>query len=215
MSVKPWTLAIVILFTAAAGLGVASAAETGWYVGGSWGLTTFNHGTSDFDDGSLAGGRVDDGDSGWKLFGGYRFARHWALEGGYALLNGDYDGETTFSGGVSDGSGFLFAPGGVGVDLDRPQSVFLSVVGMLPVGKNLALCGKVGVQTWESDVTLFDSDGIRENTESGIDPIVGLGADYRIAKRLALRAEWERFMDIAGNDIDLMSVGLTYRFGSK
>lgn len=202
---------------AAAGLAwpAAAAESSGFYLGASWGVTTFNHDVATFNDGSLSGGRVDDGDSGWKLFAGYNVNRYFAAEGGFTRLNNDVDSLTTYHGGFSDGSGSEYAEGGVGVDVHKPDVWFLSAMGMLPVSERLVLCGKVGVQSWRTEFTIFDSAGIREEDRTGTDPLVGLGAAYGVSKRLALRLEWERFMDIAGDDIDLASLGLTVKLGAK
>ena len=97
--------ALWILAAAALAFADAAGAETGWYLGASWGASSFHHDLEDFSDGSLAGGAVDDTDSGWKVFAGYGWSPRWAVEVGYSLLNNDYDGETTFFGGLSDGSG--------------------------------------------------------------------------------------------------------------
>ena len=56
-----------------AGLGTAQAAD-GWYVGGSAGQSNYDISADDFvpSPGLTASTSVDDGDSIWKLFGGYR-----------------------------------------------------------------------------------------------------------------------------------------------
>lgn len=193
----------------------AAAGDQGPYVGGSLGETTFQHEAANFDDGSLGrSGGVDDSDSGWKLFGGYQFNKHLAVEYGYTVLNKDVDSETTFFGATSDGSG-SFAAGGVGIDIHEPRAAFTAAVGILPIGEKLSLFGKVGVQIWEVELTTFDSSGIREEDESGVDPMIGIGLNYRIAGRWGVRAEFERFMNVIDDDIDLVSIGLTYRFKSR
>lgn len=205
----------LLIFGALLAASSAAIADTGWYLGASWGGTSFNHGVEDFSDGSLGGGRVDDTDSGWKLYAGYQWTRHLALEAGYTILDNDYDGETTLFNSVSDGSGPRFAQGGVGVDLDEPRSLFATAVGILPLGKRTAFRAKAGVHSWETDLTIFDSDGIREVGESGTEPIVGLGVVHGLSRRWALRAEWERFLDIVDDDIDLFSLGVTVALGSR
>jgi opacity protein-like surface antigen len=46
---------------------------------------------------------------------------------------------------------------------------------------------------------------------------VGLGAQYNLSKSVGLRAEWERYFEVGDNttgemDIDLISVGVVYKF---
>jgi opacity protein-like surface antigen len=46
--------------------------------------------------------------------------------------------------------------------------------------------------------------------------IVGIGLNYALLRSLAVRAEWHRYFDVKGEnidvDIDVLSVGLLYRF---
>jgi OOP family OmpA-OmpF porin len=73
-------MASTLVFT-----GPTLAQDTGFYVGGALGQTSFDvdcTGTTS----------CDDKDSSWKIFGGYQFNKHFALEFGYADL-----GETTAS----------------------------------------------------------------------------------------------------------------------
>ena len=66
----------------------------------------------------------------------------------------------------------------------------------------------------QAQLTAFDSNGILRRDESGTDPLVGLGMEYRVWKRIAIRAEWERFKDIVENDIDLVLVGVSVGIGT-
>lgn len=77
-------------------------------------------------------------------------------------------------------------------------------VGYLPVGHNLDLFGKLGLFAWTVDVGGF--------TDDGMDLTYGFGASLRIDNRVSVRAEWERFTDISGGDVDLLSAGIAYHF---
>jgi len=46
--------------------------------------------------------------------------------------------------------------------------------------------------------------------ESGADVSSGVGASYDLTKNFGIRAEWERFKAV--DNIDLLSVGLVYKF---
>lgn len=203
--------AALLLTLAAARL---PAADAGFYVGANIGGTTYRHDAADFDDGSLAlSGRVDEHDSGRKVLAGYRFGRHLGLEIGHTVLNQDYDARVTFSNATSDGSAD-FPIGSVAVDIHRPEATFLAAVIALPVADRVELYGKVGLQRWEARLTTFASLRVTERRESDVDSMLGVGLSVRVTRSWAVRAEYERFQEIAGDDIDLASIGFVYRFGS-
>lgn len=82
----------------------ASAGE--FYLGASVGQSKIDAGNcDDVDDGSLISCSVDDSDIGYKVYGGYQFTPHVAVEGGYVTL-----GETTITAN-SDGSGPVWPAG--------------------------------------------------------------------------------------------------------
>ena len=117
MNIKRWTSTGIILGLITISMPVASAAETGWYIGGSTGEADLNLSVSDFNDGAITSGTADDDDTGRKVFGGYHVNEHLAIEGGFVDLNNDFDSKTTFEG-ISNGSGSLFAAGPVSVDVE-------------------------------------------------------------------------------------------------
>src|SRR5262245_52776426 len=65
----------------------AQADEQGFYLGGAYGQTKIKGACGDLRSELIAIGATvgacDDADSGFKLFGGYRFNRHFALEASY------------------------------------------------------------------------------------------------------------------------------------
>ena len=76
----------------------------------------------------------DQRDPGVKVLGGYRFNRHFAIEGGYAWL-----GEFQFSNQAS-------APAaGAQTAQSRVIGLFLDAVGLLPMGRGFTALAKVGV----------------------------------------------------------------------
>src|SRR5918992_3831300 len=72
-------LAVAVLLGSTLAAGRVLAQETGFYVGGALGPSTFK----EFCAGGPSVLACDDKDMGWKLFGGYRFSRHFAVEGTY------------------------------------------------------------------------------------------------------------------------------------
>lgn len=212
MNARP-CLALSLTLILAASAARVSATDAGFYVGANVGGTTYRHDAADFDDGSLAlTGRIDDHDSGRKFLAGYRFNKHFELEIGHTVLNQDYDARVTFSNATSDGSA-TFAVGSVAVDIHRPEAAFLAAAGILPISPRVEVYGKIGLQRWQATLTTFASSRVAERRESDVDALFGVGLSVRIAGRWAVRAEYERFQGIAGDDIDLASMGFVYRFG--
>jgi OOP family OmpA-OmpF porin len=206
---------------AAAGLGAAPAMAQpidGWYAGGSIGRSM-----ATIDDERIRGGLqvqglatsgIDerDRDTGYKLFGGYQFNRNFAVEAGYFDLgNFGYTASTV--------------PAGTLTGDVRIKGLNLDLVGTLPVTERLSVLGRVGVITARS-TGHFSSTGAvvmpfanRDPRERSTGPKIGVGLQYAFSDRLALRAEAERYRvkDSIGNKghIDLVSVGLVYRFGAQ
>ena len=213
----PLTLVAGLLITAVPFR--VTADEQGWYVGGAaFGRVIVDRNVSDFDDGSITSGRVDDKDSGWKLAGGYRYSRHLAVEFGHASLNNDSDDETTFNG-QSDGSGSKYAAGAVSVDIDDPKAYYLAAVGRLPMplgpppyDNRLALIGKIGVTSWEAKETTIDSNGKVDKDKDGTNFMAGFALEYKWPNGFAIRSEIEFFRDIVDEQYELNTIGLTYDF---
>jgi OOP family OmpA-OmpF porin len=178
--------------------GLVAASQTaaqGFYIGGSVGK-------SDFDDdnaipGLITSGSVDGSDTGFKIFGGYQFNQHFGVELAWVDLGkAGYSG--TFSG--------LPVTGGT----VETSGLNLSAVGILPLGSGFALFGKAGFFAWESKAKDVTGGLPFSGKEDGTDLSLGIGASYDFTKNFGIRAEWERFKAVG--DIDLLSVGIVYKF---
>ena len=173
---------------------VSQASAQGFYIGGSVGQ-------SDMDDGNTTGlitsGSVDGSDTGYKIFGGYEFNKHFGLELAYVDL-----GKASYSG------TFFGAP--VTGGTVETWGLNFSAVGTLPLGSNFALFGKVGFFTWESKASDVTGGVPFSGKDDGTDVSYGLGASYNFTKNFGIRAEWERFKAVG--DIDLLSIGVVYKF---
>ena len=80
--------AAAAMIVPAAGMAQATGgSDSGGYLGGAFGQSTLNDGCNDLSSvfASLGGTSTscDDKDTGWKLFGGYRVNRNFAVEGSY------------------------------------------------------------------------------------------------------------------------------------
>jgi len=187
------------LFAVAAllcGLVAASQASAqGFYIGGSVGQSSFD------DDNAVPGlitsGTVDDKDTGFKIYGGYQFNRNFGLELAWVDL-----GKASYSG------TFLGLP--VTGGTVKASGLNISAVGTLPLGSGFALFGKAGLFAWESEANDVTGGVPFSGKEDGTDLSIGVGASYDFTKNFAIRAEWERFKAVG--DIDLLSVGIVYKF---
>lgn len=173
----------------------SQAPAQGFYVGGSVGR-------SDADDSNavpdlITSGSVDGTDTGFKIFGGYQFNPYFGLELAWVDL-----GTAKYSGSFS---GFPVTGGSV-----KTQGFNFSAVGTYPFGSGFAVFGKVGAFAWESKQNDVTAGTPFSNKESGGDVSFGVGASYDFTKNIGIRAEWERFKAVG--DIDLLSVGLAYKF---
>ncbi|MEJ7747602.1 MAG: outer membrane beta-barrel protein [Luteimonas sp.] len=189
--------------------------EPGWYVGGNVGGLA-----ATIDDeritSSLLARRFtavsiadDDRDTGYKVFGGYRFHRNFAVEGGYVDLGEFGYTATTTPAGTLTGHIELR---GVNVDL----------LGILPFTDKFSAFVRAGVLYAEAKDTFVGTGSVNV-----LDPNpsirdtnykFGVGLQYDFNESLGMRVEAERYRidDAVGNkgDIDLASIGLVYRFGA-
>ena len=149
------------------GAAFADDSESGLYLGAGVGEYT-----ADLNQPSNAGnvalhfnGNAD------KLFGGWRFFRALSLQVDYTEFK---DSGVTF---------------GATTSSNKTQSVSPTVVGTLPLGP-VELFAKAGVLF--SDVHVNTASGASLLSHSSTDPVYGAGVGVTIAKRLDLRAEYER-----------------------
>jgi len=182
---------IVVLIAAAV---PASAIENGFYIGGSIGGSSLE--VRDFDE-EFGAFRFSDGDTAYKLFGGFRFLNFLAVEAGYVDLGDPKDNIASIEGdelevqiGVSGWDAFA--------------------IGLLPLGP-VDLFAKVGVVSWDANIRAVLDEVTDSDSDSGTDAIYGLGVALRLGK-VSLRAEGEQFDIGNAEDVYLFSVGATFTF---
>lgn len=171
----------------------ATAAESGFYLGGSIGSAAVE---ANVDDGGIVlpdpPPVFDEDDFGWKVFAGYNFALGevfaLGLEGGYTDL-GKPSGDV-LSIPISVAPTALNLYGTAGVDLG-PINLF----------------AKYGVVNWDVDAVI---DGIGFS-DDGSDPAYGVGLRFNLGS-LEIRGEYEIFDVSDVEDVTMLSVGLAYRF---
>lgn len=212
--------AVAVLLLPAAMLVLDAEAQTwetgwtGWYGGFNVGRTRATIDDARINRSLLAAGFTttslaeDDKDQGYKVFGGYQFSRHFALEGGVFDLGEFGFAATTIPAGTFNGN-------------IRLRGVNLDLVGTLPITENFSVIGRAGIQHAEARDRFSSTGQIRvidpNPTKRDSNLKLGLGLQYAFSPSWVLRTEVERYRidDAVGNkgDIDMVSIGLVYRFG--
>jgi hypothetical protein len=181
-------------------------ANIGPYAGASIGIATIEDDHRIDLDGERRRLSFDGDDTAFKFYGGWMFNTFFGLEAGYVNF-----------GSPSDGVRFAADPG----TLRGKAEVELwgwtaALVGSLDLGV-VDVFGKVGMLAWDGRVkfrgTFDDGSGAVStgfsDRSNGEDLMYGIGGSYRIGN-LRIRLEYEKF-DVSGtDDVDLVSVGLTF-----
>ena len=131
----------------------------------------------------------DDEDTAFSVFGGYQFNRWFGLEGGYADLG-------------------KLETSGIGRDIEA-SSVYLTAVGTVPFTDTFSGYAKAGFQRWDLDTALPGVTGTTD--DNGTDPVYGVGLQYRLNDKVALRGEYSRF-EVEDADLDLAQLQVRYDF---
>jgi OOP family OmpA-OmpF porin len=133
-------------------------------------------------------GSYNDRDRAFSVFGGYDFNKYIGVEAGYADL------------------GRLEYVGEVPLEATAP---YLVAMGKLPITEKVALYAKAGINHW----SLEDPNPSLTATgdDSGTDATYGLGVQYRINDRFALRGDYSR-LEVGEMDIDVAQVQAVVRF---
>lgn len=183
-----------LLTVSAAGL----AQEGRFYLGGSLGQSEINGFCSDMNvlvAGIGSVGACDEKDSAFKIFGGYRVTRNFAIEATYI----DF-GEASASGQTF---GFPFS-------VKASATAWgAAAVGILPINNQFSLFGKAGLLMTDAKASASGVGGSFSDSESDTGLHLGLGALFDISPTVSIRAEWEREDE---NEIDVMSIGVQVRF---
>lgn len=149
-------------------------------------------------------------DFGYKVFGGYQFNQYFALEGGYFDLGQFGFTANTLPMGPLNGN-------------IRLRGANIDAIGFLPFTEKFSGFARVGLNYADARDSFHGSGLVRVSDPSpqkkAFNYKFGLGLQYEVTQSLAARLEAERYRidDAVGNkgDIDLVSVGLIYRFNQK
>jgi OOP family OmpA-OmpF porin len=211
-------------------LSVAAADETsGWYFGASGGQSQVDVDQDELDSGVVGifedegaivlsgSSELEDSDTAWSLFGGYRLSPYFAVEAGYQDL-----GTIAYR-----SSGTVAIPGVPGtfpasVNIDFESSGFtLAGVGSIPIGESFDLHGRLGVFFADTEVgvgvSLADfSDGGSESASSQ-DLFYGVGAALHFGGNWSISLDYQMFKDVGDDEVtgeedaDVVSLAVSYR----
>ena len=175
---------LTIVLCAALGLSplAAHAAET--YAG-------VNAGRADqeFDAGVF---KSSDKTTAFKLYGGYRFTKHFGLEGGF----------------VQHGKATLPLSGTILTA--KPRSLYVAATGAIPLTEQFSLTGKVGASY---NRTKFSNFGANSRTSSKTSLVAGVGVSLKFTPTISGVAEYEHFDKLADNlKSNVVSVGVQFAF---
>ncbi len=195
----------------------AQADDVGWYGGLSIGQSRakINDARIANDllgpNSNLGASDHQDNDTGYKVFGGYQLNPYLAIEGSYA------------DGGKSKFTETNIAPAGTLTGNIQPDGFSLGLLGILPVTSRFSAFLRGGILDGRTKSTLSTTGTAFGNPDSSrtshyTDWKYGVGVQYALSESFAVRAEAERYrMDDTynhTNNVDLISVGLVYRFGA-
>src|SRR5688572_433317 len=167
-----WLVLPIALCAASPAAFARDPSLAGPYFGGSIGDSTVQ-----FKD-DETGEEFDADDTGFKVIAGYRIIDWVAVELNYTDFGKPVD--RTF-----------------GVDLEAQYTaVSVSALGMLPLGRNFDLFGRLGISRLDADFSARGFAG--SDSDKSTEPVFGLGAQFR-ANNLAIRVEYEGILLDANN----------------
>jgi hypothetical protein len=191
--------------------GRLAAAESSWYVAAQLGQSG-----SDAQFGAQHAKLVDDEADAAAVGVGYAVGRHLAVEAGYHEL-GSHRGfgspcrasepciERLATLGLC-AEGFECAQVLVPLDADI-EGFSLALVPSWPVGEHISIRGKVGLMSWDGEISGGAAFGVIESL-SGEDLLTGIGVQYDFSDSFGLVVSYEE-VDL---DVSWTSVGMNWRF---
>ncbi len=150
---------------------------------------------------NLNGGNFEDNSTGTKIYGGYAFNKYYAAEVAYYNFAEASVGARELS------------PGGPVVGGAAEMKGFGAyAVGMYPVSKSVNLMAKIGILSWDADLSVNnvvgnDASGTNDGTDIGY----GVAVSYGFTKELLVVAEWESF-DTDNPEVSMLSIGFKFIF---
>lgn len=139
----------------------------------------------------------DEQDSGWKIFGGYKFNENFAVEAAWVDM-GEFNGAIE--------NPLLTARVDVTGETD---GLAVAAVFVVPAHERVKVFGKFGLYFWEMEL----GGNFVEDDNSGSDILFGVGASFKLIDGFAIRFEAEHYTDIGyDTEVDTAMFGISYNF---
>jgi OOP family OmpA-OmpF porin len=180
----------------------ALAQDSKFYFGASGGQTKFDTGITPIT------ARLDEKDSGFKIFGGHDLNENVSIEVFYVDL-----GTTSLTG----SNGQTFSIDGVAYQFTSSGTISVKGTGLgasilagVPVNEYIKPFAKIGFTRTELKTTVTGST-VTSAKETSTEPMYGVGIDFNITKAISLRVEYEHFKS-DDDKAKLVSAGVKFRF---
>ncbi|MCG8436442.1 MAG: porin family protein [Gammaproteobacteria bacterium] len=173
---------------------------------------------------------TDDGGI-FRLTGGYRFNRNFALEGGITSFDSEFERRVLLTGPPT--SPGVVTIRGLEARVDIPTAILaspidsaelttslvgftLAAVGIIPLGERFAIFGRAGLLNWYEDVEVTTGalGAELDDDESATDPFFGVGFRYQINPMIGVGLDVEHY-DLGGTDVDVANVMVRINFGQS
>jgi OOP family OmpA-OmpF porin len=183
-----------------------AAVEPHWFAGFGAGKTSTDISESDINkefaaEGITAFADVDDEDTAWRVFGGYRISDYFAVEAGY-LDFGTVEADVNISDPVT---------GTANIDADV-TAFTLDLLIPIRLSERFELIPRIGVAFWDVDADLKMAAGGLASSASvdddGTDFHYGIGLSAKINERIKVRTNVERIDSDA--EITAFTIGLQF-----
>jgi OmpA-OmpF porin, OOP family len=136
----------------------------------------------------------DASDTAFKIFGGYTFNRHLAVELAY----------------VDAGAPSEDVAEDVRMEAES-SGIVVSAIGTLPLSESFALFGRVGYAFSETSARLRTPNETIVDRDESEDPLYVAGAILQFSESFGLRLEYE-FLDLSEGNFNMLSLSALYRF---
>jgi OOP family OmpA-OmpF porin len=169
-----------------AGIGRASASD--YCSGNSTGLLTIN---------------CDESDTSFKVYGGYRFTRHLAIEAAYVDL-GKLNATGSFAGNPFSNSTEI-------------TGVTLQAVGIATLGDRFSLTARIGALFWDLNTATTLGPFHSSTGDDGVDIALGVGAQFKFTPHFGIRADLDYYPDLGNSStgeetVTAVTVGVVFLF---
>jgi hypothetical protein len=221
-------LAMGLALTTASSMAMAEE-QAGWYFGVTGGQAQADLNQDELDeiveDAFFSAGApvlsgsstLEDSDTSWSLFGGYRFSQYFGLEASYVDFG---TAEYRASGTVNPPGPVGSAPASYAIDFEV-TGFTVAAIGAIPLGQMFDLHARLGMLFADTEISERGTIGSVAASDSfsadSRDLHYGVGAGWHLGERWSLSLDWQLFKDVGDDeetgeaDIDRVSLGVMFR----